>query len=180
MAILATERWIDRRFQKGQSATRAFDVTGVASQLDAGNAVGIAARAPHPSDDRLKAEQPDVTNPGGPNIYRVVVQYTRNGASLNTTENPLDDPPRIRWSQGSCTEQVDVDAEGNALLNSALDPIDPPLTRDFGTLFLTVTRNESTYDVGRALAFQNKCNEDAFPIFGAGTVESGQIRVVSI
>lgn len=186
MPALVTERWSDRRYQRGERAFRSFDVSGVANENEALVALGIGVNTSHPLDSRLRARMPDI-NMLGPSgvMYRAGVEYLipDGGEFEQFPDNPLDEEPVIFPEPASTNEPFDRDADGLPILNSAGDPFESDPTRDVGELLLTITRNESSYDLAKALAFMNKTNDAQFTFPNVGTVEKGQalckhIRVV--
>lgn len=165
------------RFRRGIDAHDEWQVTGASTGSEALDAPGVPHQNDsHPWDVLLLAQQPTVTREGF-NLYLVSVDYVRLGGSGSNPDpnDPLNAPLVYRWEMGNTTESVDRDAAGNPILNSVGEPFDPPPTKNIGTLFLTVTRNEPSYDPGIALTYQNKRNSDQF--FGA---EAGQALCLSI
>lgn len=165
------------RFRRGIDAHDEWQVTGASTGSEALDAPGVPHQNDsHPWDVLLLAQQPTVTREGF-NLYLVSVDYVRLGGSGSNPDpnDPLNAPLVYRWEMGNTTESVDQDAEGNAILNSAGERFDPPPTKNIGTLFLTVRRNEPSYDPAIALTFQNKRNSD--PFFGA---QPGQALCLSI
>jgi hypothetical protein len=95
-------------------------------------------------------------------------------------DTPLEVQPRIRWEIGSTSEPIDRDIDGNPIVNSAGDPFQSTPSRDYTTIFLTYSRNEPFFSVQTALTYGNKVNSERIYIAGAGWVEEGQMRCLSI
>lgn len=165
------------RFRRGIDAHDEWVVSGANTGAEALDAPDVPHQNnSHPWDVLLLAQTPTVTREGF-NLYLVSVDYVRlssTGTQPDPTD-PLNAPIRYRWAMGNTTESVDRDRDNNPIINSVGEPFDPAPTKNIGTLFLTVTRNEPSYDPGVALTFQNKLNSDGF--FGA---EPGQALCLSI
>lgn len=188
MAVEVSERWSDEKLHKDFNSTqwtaiRTFDVAGVtdaqAAALASGSPYGsiprIGEQHPRTSSMAVRSIDPERT---GFSLFKVTVNY--GVGTFDNQEDPLLKKPRIKWGIGSESLPVDHDADGNPLLNSALDAFDPPLSTEFTTIFLSITRNEPYFDVQKALTFSNRININPFNIKGAGIVAPGQILCRSI
>lgn len=102
----------------------------------------------------------------------VEVKYSTDLTQLSRTDNPLDAPAEIGWSFASTTVVVEKDRNGNAIVNSAKQPINPPLTRERYALVLNYSANRPTYDPIQALDFMDTVNDSSF--YGAS---AGQCRL---
>lgn len=188
MAVEVSERWSDEKLHKDYKSTawtgiRAFDVLGVADA----QAAAIASGSPYGAIPRIGQQHPRTSSMAvhsvdpertGFNLFKVTVNYAVG--TFDGQEDPLLQKPKLKWGIGSESLPVDHDADGNPLLNSALDAFDPPPSAEFTTIFLSITRNEPYFDVAKALAYSNRINANAFTIKGAGVVDSGQILCRSI
>lgn len=96
--------------------------------------------------------------------WNVVAEY---GAFDPTQwpENPLLKPPDIEWTFKPFEKTVDEDIDGNAVVNTAGDAFDPPLTCEDPRPVLMISRNEATFDPSLAYTYKNAVNTDVF--FGA-------------
>lgn len=92
-----------------------------------------------------------------------------------TQENPLDERPRLSWDRAQFERVVEKDTGGNAILNSAGDPFDPPVTLDDSRPVLTITRNEASFDTTLAESYKDCVNTDVFFGWPAGQVKVGAI-----
>jgi hypothetical protein len=90
--------------------------------------------------------------------------------------NPVDWPLRISHSFAKFESVADEDTDGNAILNSAGDYFDPPVTRDDSRPILRIQRNEKEFDPDTAFKYKDAVNKD--PFFGAdpGTVKCADIQ----
>jgi len=91
--------------------------------------------------------------------------YDPNNAGGGPAQNPLLMPIDVSWDFRDHETVLDVDQSGNAVLNTAGDPYDPPIVIDDPRLVLTVVRNEATFNVGWALTYRNAVNSDPFAGF---------------
>ncbi len=177
----ATEIWSLRSLSPGSAATRAWHVAYATSDIDAINAVAIIGTivgARHPSDPNLAIRTGGITaeSPGF-SLWIVKAQY-----SIGSYDSPPDktqERPRYQWDQGYASEPTDVDVDGNTIINTAGDPIDS--YTDFGTLFLTVTRWQTGYNVSQAVQYQNTVNNDTVQTpLSQGTLAPGQLKCLTI
>jgi hypothetical protein len=180
-----TENWSDRRFKRGENGARGFMVTDVANEDEAIQAVadyGADVDDPFPLDNRLRAEEPDCKREHGPLCFKVSVSYIvpEQGSITPNPPNPLDEPIKWGWGSGSFTEPSDIDAAGNPIVNTAYFPLEGAGSREVRYKILTGTRNQSTFDVPLAIAFENYVNNANVTIPMAGTVEPGQLYCASI
>lgn len=106
--------------------------------------------------------------------YEVEVEY---GPRVPREENPLDQPLEESLEFAQFERIVDVDADGNPVLNTAGDPFDPPVTRDDSRPILKIVRNEATFRPVFILGFRDCINESEFRGFPAGTVKCQPIPV---
>lgn len=67
-------------------------------------------------------------------------------AAPELVKNPLLRPPQISWGTGRMMRVAEVDTAGNAIVNTAKMPYDPPLEREQFYPTLTVTKNQARYD----------------------------------
>lgn len=185
MAAVVTENWSDYRWQRGVRGSRAFVITGVASETEARTALatyGVAFNGQFPTESRLRADEPDVGQLGPAGQYRASVEYTRSDQGEKTAreDDPLDEPPKIMWEPGILSEPSDVDAYANPIVNTAYFPLEGGASAEVMYGVLTVTKVQSTFDVSMMFAFANKVNSDTVAIPLAGTVAPGQMLCRSI
>jgi hypothetical protein len=89
---------------------------------------------------------------------------------------PLDEPVQFGLDFATRDEAVDIDQAGNAIVNSAWDAFDPPVTRETNQPILTFTRLEPAAANGQpnyALinAFKDRVNSVAWNGFPARSVK---------
>jgi hypothetical protein len=179
------EAWSDQRADRDSEQIRLTRIFTVlvddpdATALHVSTARGVPnVGQRHPMDHRIRVNRIEA-EPLGPRYWQVRVFYaapedpvdpetgkTRKGGAIN----PLDAPPQITWGSASATEPVDVaydkDNKLNVpIVNSAGQPIDPPLQRKFTDRTLQIVRNEKTFDRRRADDYFDVVNADRF--FGA-------------
>ena len=61
-------------------------------------------------------------------------------------DNPLVRPPQVSWQGRTVTEQIDRDADGAPLVNSADEPFDPAITEEFEDRILRVEFNVANFN----------------------------------
>lgn len=180
MAAVVTEAWTGSQltlaFQLAQwQALRIFQVSGATSKTDAINALqsssfAVQVGSAHPDNNLLICNQ--IACDDSLVLRKVTATYT---VTANANINPLFAKPRLRWKTGVRMERSDYDYYGNAKLNSAGVPFDPPSQRPRGMQFLTVVRTEPFFDVQRSVSLQNTTNSAAITIPGAGVIQPGQM-----
>lgn len=99
------------------------------------------------------------------------IDQTDLTSGADPDNNPLNAPEQRSWEFEQSQEPIDRDAAGRPICNSAGQSLDPPVMREVGDPVLTVVRNESAFDEGRAVRYSRATNSDAF--FG---VEPGHVR----
>lgn len=106
--------------------------------------------------------------------FLVTAQY---GPWEPCNEDPTLNPTEVEIDFVAYERIVDSDVvNGNAILNSAGDPFDPPVTSDDSRLVLTFTRNELFYDIELADLVRDTINESAWRGFDTGTVKASAPR----
>jgi hypothetical protein len=192
MAIQVTRMWSPDsagRSPDGRTASASWQVTGVSSSTLALTAVDASTSespatlnavytdqdgTPYPT---LKCDNLNVSTTGF-EFFVVTASYSvpSDGASHNPEpDNPLDQPAEYVWEVGVTQEAVEVDINNEAIENAAGDPPEQPVTIDVHSIFLNVSRNESSFSPAAAIATTNKINSDTF--FGASP---GQAKCVGI
>ena len=98
-------------------------------------------------------------------IFHVTATYS----TVPQPDNPLAAAPQISWSHIRVEGIVDIDIDGNAIVNSAGMPYDPPVTalRNIHAV-MRVTRNEAIYDEALALSFVGKVNAATYRGYAPG------------
>ena len=117
-----------------------------------------------------------------PNAWRVVATYqTLDPDAVELFEDPIQTPIKINWSSATFEKIVDRTiadgsyANGRAIVNSAGDPFDPPVTRDDSRPVLTVVRNELAFDNDYAESFRDHVNASTWNGYAARTVKIASI-----
>lgn len=95
-----------------------------------------------------------------PHLFDVTVEYAGK-------TSPLLQPPQRSWRNAKTNEPIDRDQAGDAILNPVGEPY-VGVRRDFTDLVLVFTRNEATFPIATALAYQDAVNSDNFLGAAAG------------
>lgn len=103
-------------------------------------------------------------------LWKVSLEYSSNpGQSVinnnGLTSDPLAEPARISWSGENFQQVAVVDINDNPILNSAGDPYDPPLMKDFSRPVATIRKNISSAPAW-ILTSHDAINSDEFVIDG--------------
>lgn len=99
--------------------------------------------------------------------------HTGGGAS----SSPLAEPPVYRWESVLYNLPVDRDVDGNPIIHSGGGAFGSLPTRDIEAIVLTVTKNFSNFDTGRAMNFGNSVNSSPFKGAAADEVRCRKIVV---
>jgi hypothetical protein len=176
MAAVAYELWSDYQYSPGQYERRSWDVPLATSGEDAVNTPEIPKVGATSLLNRfLEVQDGGITvRKVSFQTYRVSVEFRKLDTSVNflpggsgNSGDPLSEPALVDWKIGITSEQVDIDADGNPLVNAVGDAIQPPPTQDFYTMHLQVSRNESVYNLIKAGQFMNRVNSNEVVLFGS-------------
>lgn len=187
MAVTVTERWSDRGFgrdaDRGRTARRGFDVTGVSSENAAIAADGIPQRNElHPqAGTRQVLVRSHRARRRGPSLYRVTVEYAEPQFSSRHEEeyeDPLLKPPRLMYVDINREIEIDSDKDGNPIVNSAREAFRNRAT-DYVTEFnLEVRVNEPFFDPILANELRLSVNETPLNIEGIQIANALEARLM--
>jgi hypothetical protein len=108
--------------------------------------------------------------------WRVTCEYSSEWGEIS--DNPLDDPAVTDWGVETFTRPVWVDRDGNAIVNSAGDPFDPPAEMDDFRIVSRTRKNVSAVPTW-IYSFQNAINSSSFTLDGV-TVPAGTAKMTGI
>lgn len=98
---------------------------------------------------------------------------------FDIAENPLNDPAKTEWSTETFQTVVSEDIDGDAILNSAGDPFDPPAQKD-DSRWTSITRKNVVNSVPPWIfAYQDGVNSDSYTIDGK-LIAAGEAKVSAI
>ena len=160
-----------------RSYTRTF-VLNASSPSDKAYTVGSNASLPvigsvHPQDSSAYCRTLSVTNPNPYAGWEVSADYDTN-QNIDAT-NPDNDEALITFNSEIYQESVVQDKNGNAIMNSANDPFDPPSTIDNNQLIVTISSNHKAIPPW-VLDYQNAVNAAAFTVSGL-SIGQGNAKV---
>ncbi len=118
----------------------------------------------HPADPIAFVRNQNA-QPGGnksPFIWEVRILYS---TAFEVNTDPTDDSPRVSWSTQQFQTPFIKDRSGNAVVNSAGDPFDPPAEKDDSRWAATLSVNLSVVP-SNILLFRNAINSTTFAIDG--------------
>ena len=90
--------------------------------------------------------------------------------------DPLSAPPKRSIRPVQVVEDIDHDISGQAIRNSAGEPYDPGLQRNYGDTMLTIQRNEADSPIHTTLKYLWKTNADPFLGFAPETCIMANIQ----
>ncbi|HEY1189521.1 MAG TPA: hypothetical protein VGE74_17885 [Gemmata sp.] len=174
MAIIVTTPWSDYRFGN-KAAALAKEVSGVTSGKAALAATGLDVGSEHPEDSTYTVDSYDVTQLSI-GFYRVTFSFSNENGEDGGGGPGISQPPRIKWTPVLVSEAFDRDVDGNAIVNAARDPYDPPPPADAIELELSITRVEPMpFDPQKSLKYMRRVNQADFTVQGHRVLE-GQCR----
>lgn len=152
--------------------------------------VGNASGIPHKGDVYATATDfdpgalcQDVSpkqDPDEQTVWEVVATYSsHSGDPMKDDHNPMVHPPDIHWSSWGETRALYEDFNGKKFVNTAGQPLDPPVERRFKYPALTVVRNEKTFPVMLVQSYWDVLNSDVFNGWPPETVKVDDIRASS-
>lgn len=94
----------------------------------------------------------------------ISAQYGPFDVMSQAPEVPFTQRPKLSFGFSEFQQVQTVDANGDAILNSAGDPFNPPLMEDVSWPIMTITRNEPGFNLGLVATAKGKIN--ALPWFG--------------
>ncbi len=129
------------------------------------NGFGFLRRLiPSPTDSRL--------------VWRVTGEYEQ-GTLPSWPGNPLEAPADVSWGSATYTDPAVDDIDDNAIVNSAGQPFDPPLTIERRALVATIVYNSEDFDPSQAAEFQGTVNVGA-TVIGNFNVEARMAKIIEI
>jgi len=102
--------------------------------------------------------------PSSDDWWRYAVTFDNTVDPGQSAENPLERLAVDDWDFEQFERTADKNTDDEAILNSAGDPYDPPLTKDDSRPILIYTRNEASYP-SAFVTHQDTVNSDPFLIF---------------
>lgn len=135
---------------------------------------------PHPESFSSRCVAVDV-NRETPIWFTAVCQYESPKRPADSDEEtpPYELPVDIEWSGESSEEQIDEDANGNAIVIPGTRERIEGLTRPVDDLVGTFTKNYLLFDPVAILAYKNTVNSDTFLGFAPGLGRIKDIRAIN-
>jgi hypothetical protein len=129
-------------------------------------AFGVRAGAAHNEDVTARCIEMSPVDTGTGLQWIVACQYSNATEHRDKQEDPLDDAAIIGpWDSEGYQEVAVVDRDDKPNLNSAGDPYDPPLMKDFSRRNVTVRKNVASVP-SWYLDYEDAVNSDTFTIGG--------------
>ena len=153
-----------------------LDAPSTIGHLEAKGAAGLPYWGQrHPNEAGLICVDRNVRQKGtGTGLYEVEITYgppsmgRRDGDE--DTDEPTARPFRIQTSWVGSREAVDIDYDGNPIVNSADEPPDPPGTEEIFDRVYTITGTMSDHQANRSWlnGYHDTVNEDSIYGYGPG------------
>lgn len=146
------------------------------SPYDVGSHISLPnIGALHPDDSDAFCERVSVDPTSPWRGWMVTAQYSDK---RQLAEDPMGDSVQIDWGSEQFQRPAEFDRDGNAVVNSAGDPYDPPLMMDDSRRVVNVETNLAVVPAW-ILDYQDAVNSDLFYIDGI-TVAAGLAKMQSI
>ena len=107
--------------------------------------------------------------------WTVTAEYS---TERELAEDPTDDPADITWGSEQFQKPAITNYAGEAIVNSAGDPFDPPIMIDDSRPFVTISKNLSAVPVW-VMTYQDSVNSSSFVVDGV-TVAAGLAKMQNI
>ena len=108
--------------------------------------------------------------------WRFTARYS---TEFDIRENPLGDPAKTQWSTETFQAVVSEDIHGDAILNSAGDPFDPPAYKDDSRWTSITRKNVANKVPDWIFAYQDGVNSDSYTIDGK-LIAAGEAKISAI
>ncbi|RMF85756.1 MAG: hypothetical protein D6744_00845 [Planctomycetota bacterium] len=111
--------------------------------------------------------------------YTVTAHYDNinQGGTSVVEANPLNRPADISYSFDVVQRVVEKDRDDNAVVNSAGDMFDPPITDEVYRFVITIERNVAATNPATVASYVNTVNSDAITVAGVAlAAEQGLIK----
>lgn len=171
MAGTLLGEWAERRTAVNDRGRRTYSRTfkiDSDSKSDTAFDIGSVSGLPvigdaFPDDANAFCKRISVSCQAGYKYWTVQCDYDDTYDNANTT--PSDDETQISWSSELFQRPAWKDKDGDAVLNSAGDPFNPPVMRDDHRTVCRIVKNASTVPT-YVLTYPNAVNSTAFTIDG--------------
>lgn len=100
--------------------------------------------------------------------YEKTIQIDPSNPNVDWSQNPLNAPADIEWSDETSTENIDQDADGNPIVTANGEAING-VTIELPDPVLTVTRNFAVWNPHIIHQYRMSVNSDTFASFPPGT-----------
>lgn len=97
-----------------------------------------------------------------PYLWEVDVTFDTDRILSMITDNPLNQPPVIRWGFNKCERPLLRSNDGVPVVNSSKERFDPALTYEEIRPLLTITRNVATFSASNAYQYHNALNAETY------------------
>lgn len=111
-------------------------------------------------------------------IWRVTGEYEQGSVPV-WPGNPLETPSEIAWGSATYTDPAVKDIDEKAIVNSAGQPFDPPLTIERRALVATIVYNSEDFSPSQAAEFQGTVNATA-TVIGNFNVGPREAKIIEI
>ncbi len=161
-AVKTSAGWmLSRVWQVTVEAVEWASIAAVEAVMNASNGAQIGDAHPIKRYAFLKSLTPQA-RAGHRLIWDVTGAYEeRPNREPDEAENPLEEPTTLSWSSEARSVAETKDKDGKAIVNSAGQQFDPPLTGDRHTLVATLKYNSAVFNPVLGIDFQDSVNEAA-------------------
>ncbi len=170
---------LTRVWQVTVEAVEWASIAAVEAVMNASNGAQIGDAHPIKRYAFLKLLDPKV-RAGNRLIWDVTGTYEeRPNRQPDEAENPLEEPTTLSWSSEARSVAESKDKDGKAIVNSAGQQFDPPLTGDRHTLVATLKYNSAVFNPVLGVDFQDAVNEAATTV-GNVNINPRQGKILEI
>ncbi len=136
----------------------------------------IGASHPNHANARCNSRQTQPLEIATKTYWALAVNYT---TQWDIREDPLDDPAKTTWATESYQTPAVEEIDGNAIVNAAGDPFDPPAEKDDSRWTSVTSKNIPNAVPAWMFAYQDGVNSDSFTVDGK-LIAAGEGKVSAI
>ncbi len=180
-SVKTSSGWtLTRVWQVTVEAVGYASIAAVEAVMNATNGAQIGDAHPIKRYAFLKSLTPQLHASENRLIWDVTGAYEeRPDREPDEAENPLEEPTTLSWSSEARSIAETKDKDGNAIVNSAGQQFDPPLTGDSHTLVATLKYNSAVFNPVQGVDFQDSVNEAATTV-GNVNINARQGKILEI
>lgn len=151
-------------FTEGYQIVHSADAT----ELEKLSATGLPQLGNYYAGTFIPCRRIGPSIPIGPLMSIMPIEYNGEIGVGGTDDNPLNQRPKISWTDATTNEPIDQDVNGRPIVTANGEQING-VTMDLADQIMTVTRNYATFSPWILHRYRHSVSSDTFSGFAAGT-----------